>query len=1076
MADPRTDLFIKKPVLAIVVSVFILLLGLRAEQSLPVRQFPKTVNARIEVDTTYYGADAAVVAGFITTPIENAMAQVNGIDYLTSTSSTGTSSVIAHLRLNQDPDRALTEVQTHISAVHDQLPAQSQTPSIQLITSAQGSTFMLAFDSKVMSTEQITDYLTRVIQPQIQSTPGVQTAQIWGAQNFALRAWIDPDKLTAHGLTASDVSTALQNNNFTSGAGTTAGQMVQVPLGITTGVHSAEAFRDLVIKQSNGAIIRLGDVAKVEMGSDTYQISMLSDGKHCVLINVDPVADANVLDVVSAVRARFATLAKSLPQGLNAKVVFDITGDVRRSIHEVTKTLLESLAIVALVVFAFLRSARASLIPVVTIPLSLIGTFAILWGLGYSINLLTLLALVLATGLVVDDAIIVVENITREMADGVSPLEAALRSARTLSGPIVAMTVVLIAVYVPIALRSGLTGALFTEFAMTLIGAVSVSAVLALTLSPMMSRYILRRPRRLNSSHQSTQGLLQRLYRPALRAALTFRLPLVAFGFVVLGGSFFLYMGATSELAPQEDQSFLQIGGAVSPTSTIDMLQLYEQQTAHAEMSMPEAYNTFAVNQPGQVFGGMVLKPSRERRRTATEVGADLQDRLSHVAGESLAVFQQSPLPGDFGDMPVAYVLKTTRSFNELYQVSQSFLSAARATGMFAYIDVDLKIDLPQSTVVIDRDKVASLGLDMTSLGNTLNTLLSGSYVGYFDLDGRSYKVMPEVTRNARLNADQLKNYIIANINGVPVPLSSVAHIETTTVPEQINHFQQMNAATISGIPLPGVTHGQALAALNKIAAQLLPPDYATDSSGQLRQFIQESSGFAVTLAMAVVVIYLALAALFSSFRDPLIILVSVPMSLGGGMGGMGGGMGGMMGMGGINGMGGMMGGGRMSPEALNRQLRWANATNAADLAAREVNPRSKLIFKRLDEAVSMSFAKETPLEDVLKYIKQATSEEKYGGIPIYVDPKGLKEAEATLQSPIQLELEGVPLKTSLRLLLKQIGLAYCVRDGVLIISSVVGINDELREAIRELDPTELDENPAAQGGVMKGGMGGGMR
>jgi multidrug efflux pump len=875
----RTDIFIQKPVLAIVVSVFILLFGLRAEQSLPVRQYPKTVVARIEVDTTYYGADAAVVAGFITTPIENAMAQVNGIDYLTSTSSTGSSSVVAHLRLNEDPDRALTEVQTHISAVHDQLPVQSQTPSIHLQTTAQGGTFLLAFDSKVMSNAQITDYLTRVVQPQLQAVPGVQTAQIWGAQNFALRAWIDPDKLTAHGLTANDVTVALQNNNFTSGAGTTAGQMVQVPLGITTGVHSAQAFRDLVIKQTNGAIIRLGDVAKVELGADTYQISLVSNGKHCVLINVDPVADANVLAVVSSLRARYSELAKSLPQGLNGEVIYDVTGDVRDSIREVSKTLLESLAIVALVVFAFLRSARASLIPVVTIPLSLVGTFAVLWMLGYSINLLTLLALVLATGLVVDDAIIVVENITREMAEGVAPLEAALRSARTLAGPIVAMTVVLVAVYVPIALRSGLTGALFTEFAMTLIGAVTVSAVLALTLSPMMSRYILRRPK---SPQKTDHGLMQRIYRPALRAALVLRFPIVLFGFAVLVGSYFLYAGSTSELAPQEDQSFLQIGGAAPPTSTIDMLGLYEHQTAQAEMTLPEADSSFAVEQPGQVNGGVVLKPSSERTRSATQVATELQSRLSQVAGESLAVFQPSPLPGDFGDMPVGYVLKTTRSFSELYQVSQNFLSAARATGLFAYIDVDLKIDLPQSTVVIDRDKVASMGLDMTSLGNTLNTLLSGTYVGYFDLDGRSYKVMPEIERGSRLNAEQLNSYIVANINGVPVPLSSVAHLETTTVPEQINHFQQMNAASISGIPLPGVTQGEALAALNKIAARLLPPDYATDASGPMRQFIQESSGFAATLAMALVVIYLSLAALFGSFRDPLIILVSVPMSLGG--------------------------------------------------------------------------------------------------------------------------------------------------------------------------------------------------
>jgi len=878
----RTDLFIYKPVLAVVVSVFILLIGLRAEQSLPVREYPKTINALIEVDTTYYGADASVVAGFITTPIENAISRVDGIDYLTSQSSTGTSQVVAHLRLNHDPDKALTEIQTQISAVHDQLPPQSQTPAIKLVTGSPGSTLILAFSSTIMSEPQITDYLTRVVQPQIQSMPGVQEAEIWGGRNFALRAWIDPNKLAAHGLTAADVSAALQNNNFTSGAGTTAGQTVQLPLGITTGVHSAKAFRDLVIRQTNGAIIRLGDVAKVELGADTYQMVFQSNAQPAIAIDVEIVPNANVLDVIGGVRAKFEQIKASLPQGLNASIMYDVTGNVRASIREVAKTLLASLVIVSLVVFAFLRSARASFIPVITIPLSLIGTFAILWMLGFSVNLLTLLALVLATGLVVDDAIIVVENVTREMAQGASPAEAAIRSARTLSGPIVAMTVVLIAVYVPIALRTGLTGALFTEFALTLAGSVTVSAILALTLSPMMCSLMLRPPA--SGARRDMPGLTwpQRIYRPALRSALTLRLPLVVFGLAILVGSYYLYRGSTSELAPQDDQGYLNIGGAAPPTSTLDSLRRYDRQIQDELRAVPETAEDFIFEMPGQIGGGTLLKPFGQRTHNSTEVTGDLQGKLSQIAGVNLAVFQPSPLPGAFGALPVAYVIKAERPFNEIYEVSQRFLTEARKTGLFGYIDADLKIDLPQSTVVIDRDKVASLGLDMTSIGNTLNTLLSGAYVGYFDLQGRSYKVMPEVMRSARLNADQVMNYTIATMGGIPIPLSAVAHIETTTVPEQINHFQQMNASTISGIPMEGVTQGEAKAALDAIAARVLPPDYATDTSGPLRQFVQESSGFAGTFGFAVVVIYLALAALFSSFRDPLIILISVPMSLGG--------------------------------------------------------------------------------------------------------------------------------------------------------------------------------------------------
>ncbi len=873
----RTDLFIQKPVLAIVVSVFILLAGLRSEMSLPVRQFPKTVDSFIEVDTSYYGADADVVAGFITTPLENAIAQVNGIDYMTSQSSNGSSQINIKLRLNQDPDRALTEIQTQISSVHDQLPPQSQTPVIHLRTGQNGNTLIYAFSSDLMSPEQITDYLTRVVAPQIQSIPGVQQANVWGAQNFALRAWLDPLKLAARGLTAADVAAALTANNFTSGAGTTTGQMTSIPLGITTNVRSPEAFRQLVIRQNNGAITRLGDVARVELGSDNYQQSTKFDGRDAVFIDVETVPTANVLDVVSAVQQRFRSLKADLPQGLSADVAFNITESVNQSITEVVKTLLESLAIVTLVVFAFLRSVRASVIPVITIPLSLIGTFAILWALGFTINLLTLLALVLATGLVVDDAIIVVENVSRELSEGASPLDAALRSARQLASPIVAMTVVLIAVYVPIALRSGLTGALFTEFAMTLVGSVTVSAVLALTLSPMMCRYFLK-----PVAHRAERpSLIHRAYRPLLRLALAARIPILAFGVLVLAGSVFLYRGSTSELAPQEDTGFMFGQGSVPATASMDMIRLYEKQMFAMAHAMPETERVYQFDQPGNVGFGIGLQPWNKRHRTTSQVLTDLQGQLSQVAGEQLALIQPPALPGAFG-LPVQYVIKTTRPFSELNEVSEKFLRAAQETGLFAYADRDLKIDLPQSNIVIDRNKVAALGLDMARIGAVVNSLLSGGYVNYFDLAGRSYKVIPMVQRKDRLNAEQALDYTIADIGGVPIPLRSVAHVVTKTVPEQISHFQQMNAATISAVMLPGVSEAQALDAMNAIAKRVLPPEYATDASGPLRQFIQESSGFVSTFGLALVVVYLALAALFGSFRDPLIILVSVPMSLAG--------------------------------------------------------------------------------------------------------------------------------------------------------------------------------------------------
>jgi len=878
MTMRATDIFIRRPVLALVVSIFILLVGVRSELGLPVRQFPKTVNAEITVDTTYYGADADVVAGFITTPMEAAISQVNGLDYIRGVSQSGSSEVHAYLQLNQDPDRALAEVQAQIAAVHDQLPPQSQTPVIQLRTGGQGNMMVLAFHSARMTPEQITDYLSRVVAPQIQSIPGVQNAQVWGAENFALRAWLDPMKLAARGMTASDVSAAIAANNFTSGAGTTSGQMISIPLTLTTGLHDVDAFRNLIIRQSGGAIVRLGDVARVELGSDNYQQSILFGGKPAVLIDVEPTPDANELDLTARVRQRFNSIVAQLPKGLEGDVAYDVTESVRGSIREVVKTLLASLGIVSLVVFAFLRSPRAALIPVVTIPLSLIGTFGLLYVCGFSINLLTLLALVLATGLVVDDAIIVVENVAREMAEGASPLEAALRSARSLASPIIAMTVVLVAVYVPIALRSGLTGALFREFALTLVGAVTVSAVLALTLSPMMCRYLLK------PGGHAAHGpdLLHRVYRRGLRGALAFRWGMVALGLVVLSASFVFYRGAHSELAPQEDVGFLGMGGSVAANSSIDQLHLYEKQITAIQAAEKDIDRTYGFSGPGQLGGGIGLKEHPARTDTTVQVLARLQAKLSGIAGADVALFPPPSLPGGFESLPVAYVIKATRPFTELDQVSAAFLTAARGTGLFAYADRDLKLDLPQTSIVLDRDKIAALGLDMQHVGAVLNTLMSGGYVNYFNLAGRAYRVIPQVERSARLNAQQLGQFTIADVNGVPIPLSAVARFETHAVPEQISDFQQENSATISAVPLPGVSQGEALAALDAISARLLPPGYATDTAGALRQYVRESSGFAATFGLAVVVIYLSLAALFGSFRDPLIILVSVPMSLAG--------------------------------------------------------------------------------------------------------------------------------------------------------------------------------------------------
>ena len=884
-----TDIFIRRPVLATVVSLMILVLGLRSAGSLPILQYPRTENAVVTVLTTYYGADADLVAGFITTPLENAIAQANGIDYMTSTSRTGSSTITANLRLNYDSDKALTEITTKVSSVLNQLPPESQQPVISVKVGETIDAMYIGFNSDVLPANKITDYLVRVVQPKLQAVQGVQTAELLGAKHFALRAWLDPEKLAAYGLTASDVSQALSNNDFLSGLGNTKGQMVQVNLTAATSLHSVEEFENLVLKQGNGAIVRLKDVANVTLGAEDYESEVGFDGQKAVYIGIQVAPAANLLDVISGVRKVFPEIQAQLPQGLNAKIVYDSTAFVNSSIIEVVRTLVEALSIVTLVVFAFLGSPRSVLIPTIAIPLSLVGTFTMMLAFGFSINLLTLLALVLAIGLVVDDAIIVVENVNRHLEEGMRPIPAAIKAARELGGPIIAMTVVLIAVYVPIGFQGGLTGALFTEFAFTLVGAVTVSAIIALTLSPMMCSRLLKPhvhegggwQERLVDFLDRRFEWLRRGYERRLHGSLDYLPVTSVFALIVLGSIYFLYTGAKTELAPQEDQGVVITLSTSAPNSTLQQRQLYARQVYQTFATYPEMDHVFQLDVPGQSIAGIVFKPWDERKRTSNELQPELQQRLNTIAGAKIVAFQPPPLPGSFG-LPVQFVIGTTEPFARLNDVSQQFMQEALKSGMFIFLDSDLKIDQPQSTVEIERNKTAQLGLKMSDVGGALAAMLGGGYVNYFSLDGRSYKVIPQVEQRFRLNTQQLLDYYIRAADGTPVPLSTVAHITTKTVPESLNHFQQLNGAVISGVAMPGVALGDALKYLQDLAARTLPQGYSVDYAGPMRQYVQESGGFVVTFGFALIVIFLSLAALFESFRDPLIILVSVPMSIAG--------------------------------------------------------------------------------------------------------------------------------------------------------------------------------------------------
>lgn len=878
-----TDIFIRRPVLSIVVSLLVLVLGLRSLVGLSVRQFPQTQNAVVTVRTAYFGADAQTVAGFITQPLESAIAQAQGIDYLSSSSVAGASTITATLRLNYDANRALTEINTQVSSVRNQLPPQAQQPVLTVQTGQTTDAMYMGFYSKVLAPNNVTDYIVRVVKPKLDSIEGVQTAEILGARHFALRAWLDPARMAAHNVTAAEVRNALGSNNFLAAVGSAKGQMVSVDLTAATDIHSVADFRRLAIKQKDGAIVRLEDVANVVLGAEDYNLNVAFDGQQSVFVGIKVAPDANILDVAKRVRSALPDVQSQLPNGLTGEIVYDVTDYINTSITEVEKTLIEALLIVTVVIFLFLGSVRAVIVPVITMPLSLIGAFFVMLVLGYSINLLTLLALVLAIGLVVDDAIIVVENVDRHMKAGESPMRAALMAARELGGAISAMTVVLIAVYVPIGFQGGLTGALFTEFAFTLAGAVTVSALLALTLSPMMASRMFRAGQENGRFVQFIDRQFERLhhgYRRTLKGALETWIVLVVLGFIVLGGTVYLFMTAKSELSPPEDQGIVlgQVQGP--PNATAQQMQIYARQIHEASREVPEFAQMFQfIGFPSisQGFNGVILKPWAQRTRSADQVQAELQAKWNNISGARTAAFQFPALPGAFG-LPVQFVINTTESFDKLEAVSQAVLQKAQASGMFFFIDSDLKINKPQVTVVTDRDLVASLGLTQQNVGDVLSSAMGGGYVNYFSIAGRAYKVIPQVQQINRLNADQVLENYIQTPDGSLIPASTVASLRSTVVPQVLSRFQQLNSATIAGVA--GVSQQEALEFLSNTVKEVAPSGYFVDYSGQSRQYRQESGGFVVTLLFAVIIAFLALAAQFNSLRDPVVVLVSVPMAL----------------------------------------------------------------------------------------------------------------------------------------------------------------------------------------------------
>ena len=887
-----TDIFIRRPVLASVVSLLILLVGARSLFTLNIREYPETSTSVITVATAYPGADAELVKGFITTPLEQVIASADGIDYLESVSLQGTSSINAHLELNYDPEDALAQIMAKVNQVRAELPEQSEDPSISITVGQTTASMYISFYSEVLEPHAITDYLDRVVRPRLESVVGVQSATVQGASTFAMRIWLDPQRMAARGITAADVRAALAANNALTAAAATEGPMLAIDLGADTELHSADEFRQLVVRRDGDSLVRLGDVAGVELGPRSTQSSVLFDGQAASFMAIEVVPTANPLSVIQQIRSLFPDIQRQLPAGLNGTIVYDATEYIEESIFEVLRTLVEALVIVVVVIFLFLGSLRSVLIPVVAIPLSLVGTGLVMVAFGYSLNLLTLLALVLAIGMVVDDAIIVVENVYRHIENGEQPFDAAIAGARELGGPIIAMTLTIVAVYAPIAFIGGLTGSLFTAFAVTLAGAVLISGVVALTLSPMMASKVLRPPDPdrpgLGGRIQQLGDRLDRLYQRSLHQVLRARLlmVLVAGGAVVLG--YFLFQVTRQELAPPEDQGFLVVQSTAAPNASIHQVEKWTQRFVPLFEALEPMQHHFIVSGGGgggassvnQAFAGVALKPWSARDTSQMALQPRLQQSVAQVAGLDSVVFAPPSLPGAGSGLPIQFVIGTVDSPRALYDVSQQMLERARGSGLFAFVDSDLQYDKLQVVARVDRDKAATLGIRMRDIATDLGTLLSPGFVNFFSLQGRSYRVMPQARLDARLTPQDLEQYHLRTASGALIPASTLVTLEETVQPRALRRFQQLDAATLGGVPAPGVAMGSVIDWLQRQAAEVLPPGYRTDYAGVSRQLVEEGGSLVVTFFFALVVIYLLLAAQFESFRDPLIMLVSVPVSV----------------------------------------------------------------------------------------------------------------------------------------------------------------------------------------------------
>jgi multidrug efflux pump len=878
-----TDLFIRRPVLAMVVNLVIIIAGLQALRTLNVRQYPRSENAAVTVTTVYVGASAELVRGFITTPLERAIAAADGIEYMESQSALGRSTINIRLKLNYDPIQALSEISSKVDQVRNDLPPEAEVPIIN-VESAESrfASAYLSFTSDILMQNEITDYLVRVVQPRLSAVEGVQRADILGGRTFAMRIWLKPDRMAAFNISPVQVRRALAANNYLAAVGRTKGALVQVNLTADTDLRSVEEFKRLVIRQQDGAIIRLEDIGDIVLGAEDYDTEVRFSGQTAVFMGIWPLPNANSLDVINRIRVQMQGIQKELPTGMEASVAYDGTKYIKNAIEEVTKTLGDTLLIVVIIIFLFLGSFRSVLIPVIAIPLSLIGAVFLMQIFGFTINLLTLLAIVLSVGLVVDDAIVVVENVERHLRRGLSPFDAAILGARELVGPIIAMTVSLAAVYIPIALQGGLTGTLFREFAFTLAGAVTISGVVALTLSPMMASKLLKPgigERGLAGKISRGFSRLKDAYGRLVDVTLNAR-PAVYMVWIVLSLlAIPMFIMSPVELAPSEDQGVIFGIIDAAANATLDQTSQSAAAVNRIFFNIPETDHTFQLTMPSSGFGGMATVPWNERKRTIFQILPEVQQKLHAIPGVRVLPVTPPALPGG-GQFPVEFVLASTAESEQILSFAGQIQLKAMQSGLFAFPPIiDVKIDQPQAELVIDRDRVADLGLNLEQVGVDMASMLGGNFVNRFNIDGRSYKVIPQIKRVDRLNPEQLNNIYITGPDGNLVPFSTVASIRNTTVPRSMNRFQQLNAVKISGVAVRPLD--EALRYLEDEAAKILPKGYVIDYTGESRQLRTEANKFLPAFGLAVVLIFLVLAAQFNSFRDPFVILAgSVPLAM----------------------------------------------------------------------------------------------------------------------------------------------------------------------------------------------------